>query len=438
MAGPIKISVLADVGKAARDITHFSDVVEENTNRVVTGLGDSKLTGSFGKAQEAFDVMDTRAMGFRDTITGVQDSMTGFQALMGQGAHASDTFGDKLLLLGTGVGDLASGFANFLLPMMAIVKGLRVWTGVQWALNVAMSANPLALVIIAIVALVAIVVVAYKKSETFRAIVQGAFRGVLAVVSFVVGWVRGHWPPLQQVFTRPVAGAASFIASSWRRVTGTFSSAYGWVKGHWPLLLAILTGPVGLAVRWIVNHFNRIPSAARAIPGQIRSAIGDTGRLLFGSGQRLISGFVSGITSKFGAVQSKLSSLTSRLPVWKGPLNTDEKILHGSGRAVIDGFTEGLQSGFNRARSKLRGFTSRLRPTVDEGLKGGLSRSGELIPTSAGAGPAWARRLIELLDGGITLRLESSGHTADDALLEMIRERVTARGGKGVTLGITS
>lgn len=200
MAGPIKIAILADAAQAVKSVTKFSDIVDSETKRVVTTLGDSKLQGGFGKVQEGFDVAEQRAMGFRDTITGVQDGLKGVKAFMGQGEAASASFDDKLLLVGTGVGDLASGFANFIVPMIAVTSGLTTqaaaanlstfafvrqkvamvagsvatgaMTAAQWLLNAAMTANPIGIVIVAIVALVAAVVIAYKKSETFRRIVQ--------------------------------------------------------------------------------------------------------------------------------------------------------------------------------------------------------------------------------------------------------------------------
>lgn len=60
----------------------------------------------------------------------------------------------------------------------------KVAAAAQWALNVALSANPIGLVVLALGALVAGVIVAYKNSETFRNIVQGAWRGIQVAVSF--------------------------------------------------------------------------------------------------------------------------------------------------------------------------------------------------------------------------------------------------------------
>lgn len=54
----------------------------------------------------------------------------------------------------------------------------KAWAAAQWLLNAAMTANPIGLVIAAIAALVVGVIIAYKKSDTFRRIVDAALRAV--------------------------------------------------------------------------------------------------------------------------------------------------------------------------------------------------------------------------------------------------------------------
>jgi phage-related protein len=417
VAGPIKISILADVGQAVKNVTKFSETVDENTHRVVTGLGDSKLSGGFGKMQEGFDVLDTRAMGFRDTVTGVQDSIAGFNALMGKGEHASDSMYDKLVLMGTGVGDLASGMANFLIPMAAIAQSMSVlsvasirstaalvgqkvalaastvatgaMTAAQWLLNVALTANPIGLIILAIVALAAVLVIAWKKSDTFRAIVTGAF------------------------------GA----------VTGAASATWGWIKGHWPLIKNIITNPIGTAVSFVIRHWDKIVAVARSIPGKIRAIFSSAGGWLKDAGRRVIDGFLSALTAGFDRVRGALGHLTGMLPSWKGPRSRDRKILAGPGALVIDGFIGAMESRYGAARKSLGGFTRGL--TASAGAVGGS------VAIAPGAAPEWARRLMALLDGGLTLTLDSSGSPSDDALLDLIHDRVRVKGGDGRVIGIT-
>ncbi|MGC9544031.1 phage tail tape measure protein [Streptomyces sp. UG1] len=132
---------------------------------------------------------------------------------------------------------------------MRVAGGVaKVWTAItraatiaHAALNAVMRANVIILVITAIVALVAALVVAYKKSETFRNIVNGAFQGMLAVGRAIGGWFSG---PFVRFFTQTIPGA--------------FRTVLNWVRSNWPWLLGALTGPIGLAVVFIVKHWRRV------------------------------------------------------------------------------------------------------------------------------------------------------------------------------------
>lgn len=77
----------------------------------------------------------------------------------------------------------------------AVAAASKAWAAVQWLLNAALTANPIGLVIAAVALLVAGIVIAYKKSETFRTIVGkvwDAVRGKVAtVVNFIIGLIRG-------------------------------------------------------------------------------------------------------------------------------------------------------------------------------------------------------------------------------------------------------
>jgi hypothetical protein len=214
-----------DVGRASKDI------------------GDG--AGGLDKFGEASDVADTRAMGFRDTLTGVEDTGRGVSMMM-----KGDMF-DGALMLGMGIGDLGSGIFNFVVPafkamatgmLSSIANTVRatattvahgiatrataVATGVmtvaQKALNVAMRANPIGLIITALIAIGGALVMAYKKSETFRNIVQGAFRVVLTVG-------RALWSGLQT----GARALGTALAAVGRGITAPFRAAFRAVRTAW-------------------------------------------------------------------------------------------------------------------------------------------------------------------------------------------------------------
>jgi hypothetical protein len=88
--------------------------------------------------------------------------------------------------------------------LIAYAKGLqlvttltKIWTGVQIALDVALNANPIGLVVIAITALVAGIVLAYQHSQTFRVIVQAVWAGIRVAIGATVDWiVNVAWPAI--------------------------------------------------------------------------------------------------------------------------------------------------------------------------------------------------------------------------------------------------
>jgi len=177
----------------------------------------------------------------------------------------------------------------------------------QWLLNAAMSANPIGLVILALVALAAGFVLLWNHSETFRNIVMGAWAGIQAAASAAWGWITGTlWPGFTGFLSWVGGGFVSLghgIADVWRSITGAAGAALGWLTGtlwpgivgvftgvkdgigraisatiswirdNWKLVLAILTGPVGIAVGQIVTHWGDIKAKGAQAFDFIRDSI---------------------------------------------------------------------------------------------------------------------------------------------------------------------
>jgi len=128
-----------------------------------------------------------------------------------------------------------------------IVKAATAaWTAVQWLLNAALNANPIGLITIAIAALVAGIIVAYKKSDTFRAIVTAAFDAVKIAI-----------------------GA---VGSAFRALLAAATGAFKWIVDHWQLALFAF-GPIGAAVYLILQNFDKLKAGATAALDAISGAI---------------------------------------------------------------------------------------------------------------------------------------------------------------------
>lgn len=159
--------------------------------------------------------------------------------VLAEGSKLLEGFADWVERNKTLVVVLAGVVAGLAAAIVAINIAMKIWraatvtfTAVQWLLNAALTANPIGIVVVLIAALVAGLVIAWKKSETFRNVVKGALSAVGKAFSKL-------WDGIKRVFS--------------------------WLRDNWPLVLAILTGPVGIAVLLIVKNWDKIKDAAKAV-----------------------------------------------------------------------------------------------------------------------------------------------------------------------------
>lgn len=96
---------------------------------------------------------------------------------------------------------------------LAAAAASRAMAAAQWLVNAALTANPIGLVIVGLVALGAALVVAYKKSSTFRAVVSGAFSGVRKAIGWVIGAVAG----LMSGFSKMLRALSKVPGFGWAR-----------------------------------------------------------------------------------------------------------------------------------------------------------------------------------------------------------------------------
>ncbi|MDB5716454.1 MAG: 20, gp20, partial [Sphingomonadales bacterium] len=172
-----------------------------------TATSGEKAAVAFGNLKEQvgtalLPVIDKVASFLSEkVIPAVSDFVAGIQDGSGAGGQFAALFRDQILpvlqnlgafLVGTvvpAVISLAAGFVkykDFLLPVAAgitaIIAAIKIWTVVtkafavvQGILDVVLAANPIGLVILAIVGLVAALAIVYTKSATFRAICEPLF-----------------------------------------------------------------------------------------------------------------------------------------------------------------------------------------------------------------------------------------------------------------------
>lgn len=182
------------------------------------------------------------------------------------------------------------------IAVLAHATAAKASAAAQWLLNAAMSANPIGLVITAIAALTAGFVALYKKSETFRDLLNTV------------------WDALKAGFT--------------------------WVRDNWKLLLAILTGPIGLAVLAISGHVDDIVAFFKALPGRIVNAIQSGTTAIYNAGKWVVNRVVDGfktVTDLLGSVGGWFRNRVSDFV--KAEISGLKSIGTWIVNRVVDGFT---------------------------------------------------------------------------------------------------
>ncbi|MEE0138201.1 hypothetical protein [Fusobacterium ulcerans] len=148
-----------------------------------------------------------------DFFVGIKDAL---QPSLLKTAEFLNENKDKMKELGASVGevvgkilDIVGAISDFVMKNQSLVKSVGIAIGVMYGLstvigivNALMTANPIGLVVVAIGALVAGLVYAYQESETFRAIVDGAFSMLKEAAKVVFPLIKKDFEILMAVIKK--------------------------------------------------------------------------------------------------------------------------------------------------------------------------------------------------------------------------------------------
>ncbi|WP_242883973.1 phage tail tape measure protein [Actinomadura litoris] len=142
------------------------------------------------------------------------------------------------------------------------------WTAAQWLLNAALAANPVGLVIVGLVALGALFVVLWKRSDTFRAIVLGAWtaikNGTLATWNAVKGVLLGVFKVIWTVVSFYFTVYKTIILTAWRVISSVTAAL--WRAGVRDVIMGVLghlRRGFDIAIRAIAIIWAGLKKAAR-------------------------------------------------------------------------------------------------------------------------------------------------------------------------------
>lgn len=191
----------------------------------------------------------------------------------------------------------------------------------QWLLNAAMDANPIALVVIAIVALIAVFIILYKKSGTFREMIHWVWDEMKKFGSWVAG-----------VFTKTIPHALGLVLN--------------WVKKHWVDIVLLIVAPWLLIVKKAADAFGlreKLAAGLQTVIGKIKSWGGDVISFLMSlPGKFATWGARMGGHLKDAIVGGVKGMGTALVGVARGAINMVIRLWNG---IAIPGFSWGVHKG---------------------------------------------------------------------------------------------
>ena len=205
-----------------------------------------------------------------------------------------------------------------------------------------------------------------------RSTIQSVWNTIRSAVTSAVNSVRSAvtsaFNAVRSIITSVMNAARSIISSVWSSIRSTVSSAVNGVRSAvssgFNALRGIVSSAWNAVVSAVRSSVSNMMGIVRGIPGQIKGALGNLGSLLTGAGRSIIQGLINGVTGMIGSLKSKFSSITSMIPDWKGPPDTDAKLLTNAGELIMEGLINGLESKYGAVKNSLQTFTGDLSQTV--------------------------------------------------------------------------
>lgn len=275
-----------------------------------------------------------------------------------------------------------------------VTKAARVatlaWTGVQWLLNAALTANPIGIVVVAIGALIAGIILAYKHSETFRKIVAAAWSGIKTAAAAAWGFIKPVFDALKWYVTTVLVGAfklywayvkfvfsivTTIIKVAWAVIKPVFNAIAGFVRGALSIAFVVLQNYVKIVwiaiqlyikVAWAVikGIFALIKAYVTGVLAPVFTWLyGNVIKPVWNAIRKAISTAWSAIRTVFNTIRSFLAGpLATAFKVFRSAMST---IWSAVRKTISTVWSSGIRPAFNALKSGVGAVRSAFNTAVN-------------------------------------------------------------------------
>lgn len=327
----------------------FADQAKDSTSGIATGMQNAQTAITRGVAK----IID--AVGQENLSKAIGDIGKAFENALGVIAKAIPPALSAISSVVGFIVDNKDVFGPLAVGIIAVVTAMKLWqaattiaTAIQAAFNIVLTANPIGLIILAIVGLVAALTYFFTQTELGKSIMH-SFGEVIGAV-----W-EGIKSGLQVV--------GNFFSSVWSGIQNVISGVINWVKSNWPLLLGVITGPIGIAVSLIAKNWDTIKQSFQNAWNFVTGIWGKAGEFFGGIfnniknafnnvvdlGRNIVEGLWNGIQGMGGWLKDKvISFVRDKIP---GPIrdalgiHSPSRVAAALGKQVPAGLAQGIYKG---------------------------------------------------------------------------------------------
>ncbi|HCG55516.1 MULTISPECIES: tape measure protein [Brevibacterium] len=312
--------------------------------------------------------------------------------------------------------NILGGLFRMISPLLGLMKaGIMLVSGALKGLWLTMMANPIVLIIAAVVAVVAALVWFFTQTETgkeiwsnfmdwlgtawewikttavtvFNAIVDtitGAWTWIkdktTEIWDTVVNWIKDNWSTIVDFLA--LLSPVTAVIRHWDKIKAVTSAVWTWIiekiKGVWTSIITAVTNAVDKVKNWISDAWTMIKSMTAKLWNGIKMAIA---RAII-SAVRTVQDKVQQIKNWITNTWNRVKNTTSN--AWNGIKNAVRNGINGavnfvrrlpgralsalgnigsklynSGKAMIDGFKDGIVNAFNNAVNAVKNGLNRIR-----------------------------------------------------------------------------
>ena len=263
---------------------------------------------------------------------------------------------------------LAGGVAVLAGAIVAIKIAMTVAAAATWLFNTALLANPIAWIVIAIVALIAAVVLMYNKFDWFKNFIDAVWAGIQVVIGAVVDWFKGTaWPIIKKIIDFMVA----YYKFLWSAIKVVWDFIYGIVEKFvnffrdkvWPIIQRIIDFIVGY-YKFLWNSVKAVWDFIYAVVEKFVNFFQDKVKPIIDRVVVAIVGFFTGLRDKTQTIWAKIKE------VILAPVNFFQNTI----KPKIDTFTSGIKRAFEGLRDAIYSIFERIKSIVSSAWDAVMSK----------------------------------------------------------------